>query len=610
MTSKTGHKGSATGPAGAGSQSVRSAPRPAAPPALDIPEAIAVGDLATMMRVTAIDVIKQLMRRGHMYTINEVLDYDLAADIAEDFGYEILEPEEEGEDATSIVPTQEGEDPASLRTRPPVVTILGHVDHGKTTLLDAIRKTNVVAGEAGGITQHIGAYRVEQNGGSVTFLDTPGHEAFTAMRARGAKVTDIAVLVVAADDGLMPQTEEAIDHIRAADVPMIVAINKMDRQDADPERVRRQLAERDLLVEDWGGEVISVPVSALKGEGVSDVLEHIGLVAEISELKANPEKPASGVVVEARVDRSRGNVATVLVQNGTLRVGDHLVVGTIRGRVKAMMNERGQRFNEAGPSTPAEILGVSGLPEAGEMFEVVSDDKTGRALAERREREASSRAGASLGDVYTRVESGEAKALNLIVRTDVQGSVDAVLSALYGLSTEKVRVNVIRSAAGGISENDVLLAVASDAIIIGFSTVAQAGARALAAQEGVEIRSYEIIYDLVADVDKALKGLLEPVFRDVVEGEATVRAVFPMGRTARIAGFYVGRGRIARDSEIHVLRGGERLFLGKIASLKHFRNDVREVTNGNEGGLVLDGFNGFEEDDVLEAHRTEQVGVG
>ena len=310
------------------------------------------------------------------------------------------------------------------------------------------------------------------------------------------------------------------------------------------------------------------------------------------------------------MDRSRGNLATVLVQNGTLKVGDHLVIGTIRGRVKAMMNERGQRFAEAGPSTPAEVLGISGLPAAGELFEVVPDDKASRALVERRQREADSRPGTSLGDVYTRVESGEAKSLNLIVKTDVQGSVDAVLSALYGLSDEKLRVNVIRSAAGGISENDVLLAVASDAIIIGFSTSAQAGARALAAQEGVEIRTYRIIYELVDDVDKALKGLLEPVYRDVVEGEATVRAVFPMGRTARIAGFYVGRGRVARDSQIHVLREGQRLYEGKISSLKHFRNDVREVTNGNEGGLVLDGFNGFEEGDVLEAHRTEQVGVG
>ena len=583
---------------------------PAAPPALDIPDAIAVGDLATMMRVTAIDVIKQLMRRGHMFTINEVIDFDLAADIAEDFGYDVLEPEEEVEDATSIVPTQEDEDPDSLRPRPPVVTILGHVDHGKTTLLDSIRETNVVAGEAGGITQHMGAYTVEQNGGAITFLDTPGHEAFTAMRARGARVTDIAVLVVAADDGLMPQTEEAIDHIRAAEVPMIVAINKVDKPGADPERVKRQLAERDLLVEDWGGDVISVPVSALRGEGVPDVLEHIGLVAEISELRANPERPAAGVVVEARVDRRRGHVATVLVQNGTLRVGDHLVVGRIRGRVKAMMNERGQRFEEAGPSTPAEILGIGGLPEAGDMFEVVPDDKAGRALAERREREEAARSGASLGDVYTRVESGDAKALNLIVKTDVQGSVDAVLSALYGLGTEKVRVNVIRSAAGGISENDVLLAVASDAIIIGFNTVAQAGARALAAQEGVEIRSYKIIYALIEDVDKALRGLLEPVFRDVLEGEATVRAVFPMGRTARIAGFYVGRGRIARDSGIRVLRDRHVLYEGAISSLKHFKNDVREVTNGNEGGLVLDGYNDFQEGDVLEAHRTEQVGVG
>ena len=605
MTSTTGKK-----PATSTSTSDAAPQATSAAPVLDIPDAISVGDLAEMMRVTAIDVIKQLMRRGFMYTINEVIDFDLAADLAEDFGYDILEPEDEGSDATSIVPSQEGEDPADLKPRPPVVTILGHVDHGKTTLLDKIRETDVVGGEAGGITQHIGAYRVEHDGKEITFLDTPGHEAFTAMRARGAKVTDIAVLVVAADDGLMPQTEEAIDHIKAADVPMIVVINKIDKTDADPEKVKRQLAEKDLLVEDWGGDIISVPVSALKGEGISDVLEHIALVAEISELKANPNRPARGVVVEARVDRSRGIVATMLVQTGTLRVGDDLVIGSIRGRVKAMMNERGQRFDEAGPSAPAEVLGISDLPEAGDMFEVVADEKAGRALAERHERGAVTHAGTSLMDVYTRVESGEAKALNLIVKTDVQGSVDAVLSALDGLNTEKVKVNVIRSAAGGISENDVLLAVASDAIIIGFNTEPQTGARALAAQEGVEIRSYKIIYGLIEEVEKALQGLLEPVYRDVVEGEATVRAVFPMGRKARVAGFYVGRGKITRDAEIWVSRGGEQLHAGKIVSLKHFKNDVREVANGNEGGLVLEGFNDYQEGDVLEAHRTEQVGVG
>jgi translation initiation factor IF-2 len=582
----------------------------AAAPVLDIPDAISVGDLSTLMRVTPVDVIKQLMRRGFMYAINEVIDFELAADLAEDFGYDILEPEDAGSDAASIVPSQDGENPDDLKPRPPVVTILGHVDHGKTTLLDAIRNTKVVDKEAGGITQHIAAYQIEQDNGKITFLDTPGHEAFTAMRARGAKVTDIAILVVAADDGLMPQTEEAIDHIKAADVPMIVAINKVDKADSDPEKVKRQLAEHDLLVEDWGGDIISVPVSALKGEGVSDVLEHIGLVAEISELKANPERKARGVVVEARVDRSKGTVATVLVQTGTMRIGDHIVVGSTRGRVKAMINDRGQRFKEAGPSTPAEILGITGVPEAGDLFEVVADEKTARTLTEQRERESAIKSGASLGDVYTRVESGEAKSLNLIVKTDVQGSVDAVLSALEGLGTEKVRVNVIRAATGGISENDVLLAVASDAIIIGFNTEPQAGARSRASQEGVEIRSYNIIYALIEDVDKALKGLLEPVYRDIVEGEATVRAVFPMGKTARVAGFYVGKGKITRDAEVYVTRNGEQLATGKLLSLKHFKNDVREVANGNEGGLVLEGFNDFQEGDILEAHRSEQVGVG
>ena len=575
---------------------------------LEVPLAIAVHDLAELMETTPVEVIKEFMRGGYMFSINEVVGHDLVVGIAPSFGFEVLPLEAEG-GAGSIVPSTDDVDPALLEDRPPVVTILGHVDHGKTTLLDTIRKTNVVDGEAGGITQHIGAYQVTYDGNLITFLDTPGHEAFTAMRARGAQVTDIAVLVIAADDGIMPQTEEAINHVKAAEVPIVVAINKVDRPEADPERVKRQLAERNLLVEDWGGDVIALPVSALTGDGVNDLLDNLAIVAEVSELKANVGRQARGVVVEARIDRSRGTVATVLVQAGKLHVGDNIVVGNLRGRIRAMQADSGEPVETATPSQPVEILGIRGVPEAGDILEVAKDERSARQLAEARIRQSEIKraAGPTMEDVHTRIAAGEVKALNLIIKTDVQGTVEAVKGALNGLNTEQSRVNIVHIASGAITESDVLLGMASKAIIVGFNTEPGQGAMALANQEGVEIRHYNIIYNLLEDVELALTGLLEPVYRDVTEGHATIRAIFGVGRRFKVAGFYVNDGQIQRSSTIHVLRGGQNIYKGSISSLKHFKDDVREVNIGFEGGLMLEGFNGFEEGDILEAHRSERV---
>lgn len=575
---------------------------------LAVPAAIAIHDLAELMQTTPIEIIKEFMRNGFMYSINEVVNHNEVSIVAPAFGFEVLPLEQESGPASLVLSTAE-EDPRLLEERPPVVTILGHVDHGKTTLLDTVRNTNVVGGEAGGITQHIGAYQVKRNDHFITFLDTPGHEAFTAMRARGAQVTDVAVLVVAANDGIMPQTEEAINHVKAAGVPIIVAINKIDRPDADPEKVKRQLAERDLLIEEWGGDVIAVPVSALNGEGVDDLLENILVVSEIAELKANPHRLAKGVVVEARRDKSRGTVATVLVQTGTLSVGDNIVIGTLRGRVRAMFNDRAESIKKARPSQPVEVLGITGMPAAGDIIEVAADERTARQIVEGRQRESDMRraTGPTFEDVHTRIAMGEVKALNLIIKTDVQGSVDAVRSSLENLNTEQMRVNIVHLASGSITESDVLLALASQAIIIGFNSSPEPGARSLANQEGIEIRNYNIIYNLIDDVDKALRGLLEPVYRDIVEGVATVRATFGVGRRVTAAGIYVNDGRIARDATIHVLRNGRQVFAGTVNSLKHFKDDVREVATGFEGGLVLNGFNEFQEGDVVESHRSERV---
>ena len=577
---------------------------------LDLPAAVTVHDLAALMGTGSVEVIKAFMRNGYMYTVNDVVEHDIVAVVTPYFGYAAVPQAEPEAERGSLVISHDEEDPSNLEVRPPVVTMLGHVDHGKTTLLDAIRKSNVVTSEAGGITQHIGAYRAEHDGRSITFLDTPGHEAFTAMRARGAQVTDIAVLVVAADDGIMPQTTEAIDHARAAGVPILVAISKVDKGDADVERVKRQLAEHELLIEEWGGDVIAVPVSGLTGEGVPEVLENILVVSEVSELKANPLKAARGVVVEARRDSTKGTVASILVQTGTLNVGDNLVIGGLRGRIRAMFSDRGERIDKAGPSEPVEVLGISGLPQAGEIVLTAPDEKTARRMVDEhiRETELERESGTTLEDVHARIESGEVKGLDLVVKTDVQGTVDAVQISLERLGTEQTRVNVIHAASGNITENDVLLAAASQGVVIGFNSRPEPGASVLANQEGVEIRFYDVIYNLIDDVENALQGMLEPVLEDVVEGRGTIRAIFELGRRGKVAGFYVDDGRIARDSTIHLLRDGKPLFVGPVASLKHLKDDAREVTTGFEGGVALEGFDGYEEGDIIEAHRSRVAG--
>jgi translation initiation factor IF-2 len=443
----------------------------------------------------------------------------------------------------------------------------------------------------------------------VTFIDTPGHEAFTAMRARGAQVTDIAVLIVAADDGIMPQTIEAIDHARAAEVPIVVAINKVDLPNADTERVKRQLAEQNLLIEEWGGDVISVPLSALTGDGVDDLVDNVVVLSEVSELQANPDRYALGVVVDARRDKSRGSVATLLIQTGTLEVGDNIVIGGIKGRVRAMFDHNGDRIETAGPSTPVEIIGLSDLPEAGELFEVAENEREARQLVQEYEREMrrERQTGPTLDDVHTRIQLGEVKALNLIIKTDVQGTVEPVRGALERLNTDSTRVNIVHIASGGITESDILLAVASQAIIIGFNSPPEQGAQALANQEGVEIRNYDVIYHMTEDVALALTGMLEPVFRDVLDGRATVRAIFSLGRSVKVGGIYVNDGRISRGAKLRVIRNGEVIVESPVASLRHFQDDVREITTGFEGGVTIDRFNDWQMDDVIEAYRSEQV---
>ena len=576
---------------------------------LEVPAALTVHDLAAIMDVGPVEIIKALIRNGYMFTINDVVEHDVVALIAPAFGYALQPVAQQATGSASLVISPDNEEPSLLESRPPVVTILGHVDHGKTTLLDAIRESNIVGGEAGGITQHIGAYQVDYNGRPICFLDTPGHEAFTAMRARGAQVTDIAILVVAADDGIMPQTLEAISHAKAAEVPIVVAINKVDRPDADLERVKRQLAENELLIEEWGGDVIAVPVSALTGEGISDLLENVLVVAEIGEFKANPHRPAQGVVVEARRDKSRGTVATILVQTGTLEIGDNLVAGQVRGRVKAMFTDKGSKVTQVGPSRPVELLGINGLPEAGDIMEVATSEKAAREMVEFRQREKQlQRAGGpTLEDVYARIQSGEVKALKLIVKTDVQGTVEAIRGSLEGLNTDQGKVIVVHAASGSITESDVLLAAASNAIIVGFNSRPEPGARALANLEGVEVRHYAVIYTMLDDIEKALVGLLEPVLQDITIGRATIRAVFTIGRRTTVAGIYVNDGRITRNSTAHLLRNGQSMFVGPISSLKHFKDDVREVAAGLEGGVTLENFRDYQEGDILEAHVTEQA---
>ena len=577
--------------------------------ALVLPEAMTVQYLAEVLDQNPIDVIKLLMRNGIMASMNQVIDYQVSTLVTTALG--IRTSMVEGPSAVKG-PAPEGsqtEDESDLVVRPPVVTVLGHVDHGKTSLLDSIKSSKVADREVGGITQHIGAYQVESNGNPITFLDTPGHAAFTAIRARGARVTDIAVLVVAADDGIMPQTLEAINHAKAAEVPIIVAINKMDLPGADPERIKRQLSEQELLVEDWGGDVISVDVSAKTGDGIDALLENVLLVAEIGELKANPNKPAYGVVIEAKLDRRRGPSTTVLVQDGTLFVGDFIVAGTAYGRVKAMFDDLGQPVESVLPGCPAEILGFGSVPEAGDQLTVTTGERAARTKAEESEKthsQSGQNRALTLEEVVNQTDTDEIKELNLVVKADVQGSVEAVRGALEKLVDEDAKVRVLHSGSGAVTESDILLASASEAIVISFSIGSEPSAERLADRMGVEIRHYNIIYQLIDDVEKALHGMLDPVYTEIIVGRSEIREVFEGRRGTQIAGCRVTEGRMIRNGDVRVVRDGQTIHDGVISSLRHFRDEVNEMNAGTECGVVIQGFNDFKEGDIMEVHRQER----
>jgi translation initiation factor IF-2 len=586
---------------------------------IEIPSTLTVRDLAERIEASPIDVIKQLMANGVMANINQQIDFDTAAIVIEEFGFEarpLAPPETEAAEDEAAAPRWRrligDEAPASLQRRPPVVTILGHVDHGKTTLLDAIREANVAAGEAGGITQHIAAYQVTHNGRTITFLDTPGHAAFTAMRARGAQGADLAVLVVAADDGVMPQTREALAHARAARVPVVVALNKIDRPNANPDRVKHQLAEIGLEPDEWEGDTMIVPVSAKARQGIDDLLEAILLVADSIEINANPAGKVLGTVIESELDRSKGVVATLLVQNGTLRVGDVVVAGVASGRIRAMFDYQGNATVAASPSTPVSVLGLSDVPVSGELFTVVDSEREARSIvAERKlaaqESQARPRAAKSLDQIFEAFQAGEVQELRLVLKADVQGSLEPIVNSLKDLAAGDIRVNILHSGTGNITENDVLLAAASDAIVIGFNVTADQAARRVAESEGVDIRAYEVIYRLTEDVEKALKGMLEPETRRVVLGQAQVRAVFRIPKLGNIAGCIVTRGELRRNALVSVTRGGESVFEGSIASLKHEKEDVREIREGFECGVGVKGFDSFQTGDILDCYTEEKV---
>jgi len=585
---------------------------------IELPDTLSVKQLADLLQVSAIDVIKQLMRNGIMANINQSIDYESAAAVVAGLGYEAHLKPRAGRKSSSVISEikkqqlQQDKELAGLKPRPPVVTVMGHVDHGKTRLLDAIRQTNVMDSEAGGITQHIGAYQVEVNGQKITFLDTPGHEAFTAMRARGAQVTDITILVVAADDGVMPQTLEAIDHARAAGVPIVVAINKIDKPEANPELVKQQLADAGLVIEEWGGDTVCVSVSAKEKKGISDLLENLLVVAEMEELKADPSRPAVGVVLEAKLDKTKGAVTTVLVHDGTLRVGDTIVVGNTWGRVKAMFNDIGKQVRRAVPASPVEVLGLSSVSQAGDALTVVAGEHQARALIEKRQAEMQQESLAmprtvSLSNLFTQVSAGQVKELNVILKTDVQGSIEPIKSSLEQLSTDEVKVRVIRSASGNVAESDVMLAIASKGIIIGFNTQSEPGAQRLADLEGVSIRYYNVIYNLVDDVSKALKGMLEPSKVEVIDGRAEVRAVFPSGKKSKVAGVFVSEGKASVGVSVRVQRQGKTVYESVVSSLRRFKDDVREVAAGLECGVGVKDFSEFEVGDILEFFRIEET---
>lgn len=578
---------------------------------LVFPSSITVGQLAQLLDVSPVEVIKQLMRNGMMVNVNQIIDFETAALVASDLGFQVMAPDPEGPvgDADpDALPFQTSNE--NLIPRPAIITILGHVDHGKTTLLDFIRKTNVAEKEYGGITQNIGAYQIKFKQNELTFLDTPGHEAFTAMRARGARVTDIVVLVVAADDGVMPQTREAINHVRAADVPVVVALSKIDRPDADAERVKQQLLEFGLVPEEWGGDTIIVPTSGLQGTGIDDLLESLLVVAEIQELTSDPESPGQGVVVDSRLDKNQGPTATVLVRNGILRVGDNVVIGESFGRIKAMISDQGTRVMEARAATPVEVFGLDSTPSAGDQFTVFSDGKNAKSFVEekRRAREMAQPDSSvlTLGQVSTRISTGESKDLLIILKCDVQGSIEAVRATLDSTDREGAQISVIHSGVGTVTEGDVLLASASKAIVIGFGTVVEPGAKRLAEQNGVELRLYNIIYRLAEDLELARLGLMEPEEREIIESHAEVREIFTIGRRLRIAGCLVTDGTFRRNSIIRVIRNEDNIHSGPISSLKRFQDDVREVSSGMECGVALDRFVEFQEGDVLESYRIER----
>ncbi len=577
---------------------------------VEIPDEIAVGELASRMKKTASEVIKQLFKMGVFASVSDVIDYDTAALVAMELGCKV--------EKEVIVTVEERliddheDKPEDLVPRAPVVVVMGHVDHGKTSLLDYIRHANVVSGEAGGITQHIGAYTVDVNGSPITFLDTPGHEAFTSMRARGAMVTDIAILVVAADDGIMPQTIESINHAKAANIPVVVAINKMDAVGANPERIKQQLTEYDLVSEEWGGDTIICPISAKTGQGIDNLLENLAVLSEVLELKANPNRAARGAVIEARLDKGRGPIMTVLVQNGTLKLGDIIIAGTAGGRVRTMINDKGQRVTEAGPSTPVEISGMSEVPSAGDTFNAVADERMARELAEERRIQMSSNAmpgtkKVSLEDLFSQIQAGEMKTLNVIVKADVQGSAEAVKASLEKISNEEVRVKVIHSAVGAINESDVMLAATSGAIIVGFNVRPDNAARDSAARSKVDMRMYRVIYDCINEIEAAMKGMLAPKFKEAVIGHAEVRETYKVSKVGTVCGCYCTDGKIQRGCEVRVLRDNIVIHEGELASLRRFKDDVKEVASGYECGMQVEKFNDIKVGDVIECFVMEQI---
>jgi len=577
---------------------------------IEIPAVLTVGELAEKIGTDPVETIKLLMRRGLMMTVNDPVDFANAAAVAGSIGVKVLRPQEEEESiAGDNVGAEEvvEEDP-DAELRPPIITVLGHVDHGKTTLLDSIRGSAVVDTEAGGITQSIGAYQVDKDGQKLTFIDTPGHEAFTMMRARGAQVTDIVILVVAADDGIMPQTDEAINHAQAAGVPMVIAINKSDLPGADPERVKRELSERSILVESWGGDVVSVEVSALKGDGIDDLLENLTLLAEVQDLKANPNTPGVGVCLEAHIDPSKGSLATILVRSGTIKLGDQIVVDKSRGRVKGLVDGYGNAVKSAGPSAVVEVMGLSSVPDPGIRVDVVANEKTARQIVEKRERAdrgGDGRSLATLSEVMRRLNAGDAEELSAIIKTGTQGSIDALRRSAEQISDDEVQINLIHAATGPVNESDVMLAAASGAIIMAFETGTQAGAEKQAGIHGVDIRQYNIIYNLVDDLRSAGRGLLAPIENEVILGHAVVQAIFPAGRRYRVAGVRVLDGEIPRQSSIRIKRNDEAVYTGQIASLRHFKDDVRELAAGLEGGVGVEGFIDFQEGDILEVFEIQ-----